>query len=231
MRGVTERWDAVLFDVDGTLIDSLEVIVAGLQETYRRFCGIEVAPLEVRSVIGMPLREQLRLFSAESPSEARVLEMTEFAISRFAANKAQEREYGPSVDALRRAKLFGLSTALVTSKTRQELDLFLSEFTGAPAVDTAVCASDIVNPKPDPESALLACERLGVLPERALFVGDSAYDMRCARAAGCTSIAVSYGSAPRAVLEAERPDVLLETPESLLAWIEHQLAPEPIAHA
>jgi HAD superfamily hydrolase (TIGR01509 family) len=224
-------WEAALFDVDGTLVDSLEVIVKGLQETFSRFQRVSVMPERIREIIGRPLREQVTLFSSQPPTQEQIQEMTEFAIQRFAANKAMEREFAPSVLAMQRCRAMGLKTALVTSKSQPELDLFLSEFSGADAVDTAVCACHVVHPKPDPESASLACARLGVSPERSVFVGDSIFDVRCARSAGCFSIAVAYGSGDPDALRAEHPDVLLDTPDALLAWVEHNLAPSEPAHA
>lgn len=231
MQGNSKRWDAVLFDVDGTLIDSLEVIVEGLRETYRRFLDLHVPREEILAVIGRPLREQVGLFSPIPLSEDQSRKMVEYAVQAFAERKALEREFVPAVDALRACKAAGLKTAVVTSKSQPELDLFLQEFSGATALDAAVCASHVVHPKPDPESALLACRLLGTLPERTVMIGDSVFDVRCARSAKCYSVAAAYGSASREALEAEAPDVLVESPEALLKWVGRSLVQREPAHA
>jgi phosphoglycolate phosphatase-like HAD superfamily hydrolase len=65
---------------------------------------------------------------------------------------------------------------------------------------------------------LLACERLGVRPSEAFFIGDAVFDIRCAKAAGVYSVAVAYGATSATDLAAEHPDLLIQTPDELLAW-------------
>ncbi len=214
---------AVLFDVDGTLVDSMAVIVAGLRDAYERFANVSPTDSEILELIGLPLRKQLRLFGMENSSAEEVQQRTEYTIGRFEAYKEQEQVFPAAVQALRLIHRCGMKTALVTSKSGTELTLFLQRFEAADAVDATVCASDVVHPKPHPESAMLACERLGVSPEQAFLIGDSIYDLRCAKAAGCTPIAVAYGSTPLPTLASEDPAALFETPEELLAWTEQGL--------
>ncbi len=144
--------------------------------------------------------------------------MTSYAISRFQTHKEHERVFPAALQTLAFCKARGQGTALVTSKNGTELELFLRNFPGAPHVDATVCASDVALPKPDPESARLACDRLGVASSSAVMVGDSIYDIRCARGAGVASVAVAYGASDRVTLLAERPDLLFEAPEALLEW-------------
>ena len=80
-------------------------------------------------------------------------------------------------------------------------------------------ASDVVNPKPSPDPALLALERLGVSAESAIMIGDSVFDLRCARGAGLRSGAVLYGAGNKADLLAETPDYVFTTPTDLLDWV------------
>jgi len=214
---------AVLFDVDGTLIDTLAVILDVLGETMRRFAGIEVPSEDIRAVIGMPLREEFLTFC--SPSDETLDQMVDFAVAKLAAQKHLETEFEPSVMALRACYEAGLKTALVTSKSRSELDLFLDHFSGRDCIHTAVCASDVFEPKPHPESVRLACDRLGCRPEDALMIGDSVFDIRSARSAGAFSIGVAYGSGPLSSLRAEQPDVLIETPSELLEWLTQRIVP------
>ncbi len=209
---------ALLFDVDGTLVDTLSALIPGLGDAYEQFIGFRPSEAEIRNLIGMPLRVQMRLFQQPEPSDERVAEMAAFAIQRFEAYKDREREFAPSVEALRLLHRNGYKTALVTSKSDVELASFLTRFAASDAVDTTVCASDVENPKPSPDSAFLACERLGVSPREAVFIGDSIYDMQCARSAGIATIAVSYGSSAEEALLAEHPDHLIRSPEQLLEW-------------
>jgi HAD superfamily hydrolase (TIGR01549 family) len=211
-------FDAVLFDVDGTLVDSLSVIVQGLGDTFSRFANVRPADEEILSMIGMPLRKQLGMYSVMEPTPHQIEEMSQFAIERFETLHEKEQVFPAAVETLRFCHRRGLKTAFVTSKSAVELETFLARFEGAPYVHATVCASDVANPKPHPESAILACERLGVRRDRAVMVGDSIYDIRCARQAGVAAIAVAYGAAKRESLLAEEPNALFDTPEALLEW-------------
>jgi pyrophosphatase PpaX len=212
------RFDAVLFDVDGTLVDSVAMIVLGLGDTFETYLGFRPEEEQIKSLIGLPLHKQYGLYMETSPTEAQVEEMSDYALRRFDAHRRHEKWFDSAIDALILAHRSGLKTALVTSKNAAELSAFLPNFPGTPYLTTSVSASDVSLPKPDPESALLACERLGVDPSRAVMVGDSVFDLRCARDAGLSCIAVAYGAGSRETLLAEQPDFLFDTPEELLAW-------------
>jgi len=206
---------AVLFDVDGTLIDSLAAVVIAIGDTMEAHGGNRPAELYIRSLIGVPLFEQFRIYGA---AEADLAAMVAECIDRMEALVHLETTFGPAVETLALCRARGLRTALVTSKTHPEVVFFLERFSGAADVETVVCASDVSRPKPDPESARLACARLGVEPHEAAMIGDSVYDLRCAREAGVKAVAVAYGAGAPEALEAENPDFLLDTPEALLAW-------------
>ena len=206
---------AVLFDVDGTLVDSLASVVPAIADTVHEHLGHRPADAEILALIGRPLREQSMHFGAD---EGLAPAMVEAIIERMEANAHLERRYDGAVETLALARERGLGTALVTSKSAPEIVTFLERFSHAGHVDTVVCASDVSLPKPDPESARLACARLGIEPHQAAMIGDSVYDLRCARDAGVMAVAVAYGAGAREALAAEGPDLMLDTPEALLAW-------------
>lgn len=213
----------MLFDVDGTLVDSLHVIVGALGDTFEKYAGIRPSDEEITSLIGMPLHKQLLLFQDSPPSEERLSEMIDFTIHRFDANVSEEVTFEESIEALRMCHQARLKIALVTSKNAIELESFLKRFVCADVVETTVCASDVHQPKPNPESALLACARLGVEPSEAVMIGDSVYDIRCALEAGVTPIAVGYGASDRSTLLAESPAAFFERPSDLLEWVRDSL--------
>ena len=224
--------DAALFDVDGTLIDSLGVIVNGLGDTVERYCGYLPEREVLLSLIGIPLESQMRMYALSSGSGARfdddrIQEMCAFAVKRFDDLAHEEVAFEAAIDALMTFHDAGVKTALVTSKSAVELSAFLSRFRATHAIDTTVCASDVRHPKPAPESAILACARLGVDPSRAVMIGDSIYDLRCARDAGVRAIAVTYGAAAREVLLAEEPNLFFDTPEDLLRWVRTTVSSRP----
>lgn len=220
---------AVLFDIDGTLVDSLGMLIHGLGDTYERFSGTRPPDDEIRKLMGLPLRKQLIQFTDEPPSQEQLDQMFQYALQRFDAHQHRERVFEQSVQALKECKRAGLGTALVTSKSQEELGPFLDRFSGAAYVDATVCASDVVNSKPHPESALLACNKLGTDPSETLLIGDSVYDLQCGHGAGCLTLAVSYGSTSESELLAESPIFLARTPRELLEWVSTRFL-DPICH-
>ena len=206
---------AVLFDVDGTLVDSLVPVVLAIADVTEAHLGFRPGDAAVLGLIGVPLAGQLRVFEAP---ESLIPKMVEEIIERIEANAHLETRHEGAIQTLALAHERGLHVALVTSKSAPEVMAFLERFSHADRVDTVVCASDVLHPKPHPESARLACARLGVEPSQALMVGDAIYDLRCARDAGVFAVAVTYGAGSREALAAERPDLTFDTPEALLAW-------------
>ena len=214
---------AVLFDVDGTLVDSMAKIVMGLGDAIEHFAGKRPPDKEIQSLVGLPLSAQFKRYLPFEPSREQMDEMITYTIGRYDHHKHLERPFEPAIETLRLCQQAGLKTALVTSKNTAEMEIFLRGFVGKPYVDAYVCASDVPQPKPKPDSAIRACELLQVEPGDACFVGDSIFDMQCAHAAGNTPVAVAYGSVPAATLEKENPALILETPEALLEWAQRTL--------
>jgi len=219
----SHNFQAALFDVDGTLVNSLEVFVRGLGDTYDFYLGFRPTREELLSLCGIPLRKQLAMFQESPPSDEKLAEMVDYAISRYQVHQDREYVFEEAVEALRILHRTGIRTALVTSKNAVELNHFLKRFDAADSVDITVCASDVLHPKPHPESAILACCRLGVEPHQAVMIGDSVFDLHCARESGVTPIAVGYGASDRQTLLAELPELYFDTPTDLLEWVKKSL--------
>lgn len=219
-QGITENPPirAILFDVDGTVVDSIAMIVAGLGDTYEKFTGTRPSDADIHALIGTPLVAQMKLFGL-SPDDQQLQELCDYTIQRYGVHQDLETEFVAATDALIKAHQSGLKTALVTSRNAVEVEILSQHFRGWTAADTAVSASDVVNPKPSPDPALLAIERLGVSAENAIMIGDSVFDLRCARGAGLRSGAVLYGAGKKEDLLAETPDYVFTTPTDLLDWV------------
>jgi HAD superfamily hydrolase (TIGR01549 family) len=197
----------------------MEPLVRGLRDAYERFGGVCPSDEEILATIGAPLRVQLTMFGLPEASPEELERRIVWTIERFEAHAELEREFEPAVDALELAFRAGYQVGLVTSKSQRELAFLLGRFRGAEWVHAAVCSSDVEHPKPHGESALLACRRLGVRPHETVLIGDSIFDIACARAAGVTAVAVAYGATPEAALAEARPDALFRTPEELRDWV------------
>lgn len=208
----------VLFDIDGTLADSVGAIVAGLGDAFERFTGDRPSDAAIQALIGMPLSEQMNLFELAERDPDGLDARVRFTLQRFEFHHRRVRLFEPAIEAMRHLRESGIRVALVTSKNTHEIELYLQDFPALREADAIVCSSDVGRPKPHPDSALAACERLAVAPNDAIMIGDSVYDLRCGRQAGCACVMVAYGAASSDTLSAESPDALLLTPEDLLAW-------------
>ncbi|HEY3783282.1 MAG TPA: HAD family hydrolase [Fimbriimonadaceae bacterium] len=221
------NFKAVLFDVDGTLVDTMPALVRGLGDAFEHFNGQRPSNGELLSIIGLPLRKQMHMFTDVPVSEAGLEERIEFAVDSFQRYVHLEQEFEAAIETLDLIRSNGYKTALVTSKSAIEISQLAQRVEWVRNVDTTVCASDVTHPKPDPESAFLACERLQVSPSDAVFIGDSVFDMRCAEQAGMKRVAVGYGSGIKEALLNENPDMYFDRPDDLLAWAKESIFRTP----
>lgn len=204
----------ILFDLDGTVIDSVTLIRESHRHAVSVVLGLELDDEALVVNVGRPLMEQMRHFSEE---HAETLFHTYRTWNH--ANTAALLQAYEGVDAM----LAGLAAAgrrmgIVTSKSRDAVDL---AFDVLPDVrdhfDIVVTADDTVLHKPHPEPVLHALGALDGTRAAAAYVGDAPFDMRAGRAAGLTTVAVTWGFFSREELEAEEPDLIVDTPEQLLA--------------
>ncbi len=213
----------VLFDVDGTLADSTGTCVAGLADTYEHFTGVRPSDADVLALMGIPLLQQMNLFGLDQLTTSTAEERVDYCLQRYEVHEAKTSLFEEAVAAMDDCIAVGLKVALVTSKNATELRIFFDAFPRFHSVHTAVCASDIERPKPEPDCALLACDRLGVEPKETIFVGDSVYDQQCAFQAGIPFVAVGYGAAPLSRLQAGPHLAAVQTPEQLRALLKTNL--------
>jgi pyrophosphatase PpaX len=206
---------AVLFDIDGTLIDSTAMIVAGLGDTFEHYSGSRPDTESIMKLIGMPLRKQMTLFGLGEADEATMNERCNFAINAYATHSDLMVPFTEAVECFELTRRSNIKTALVTSRNRREVKDFLQTFPTFENAEAIVCSEDVSSPKPAADSALYACAQLGVKPEDACFVGDSLFDLGCARSANVPFIGVAYGAASAQVLLAENPEELYHTPTDL----------------
>lgn len=202
----------VLFDVDGTLIDTTDLIAAGLAHAVRLHVGVEPPRHELVSLIGRPLVEQMRVYGPESQVE----EMSRSFIEYYESNHHLEKPFRGALEMLEALHRRGYITGIVTSKSRPEVESFLSRFPIQKHLDVVVSSSDAPRPKPHPDPVLKALELSGSDPKQTLFIGDSVYDMRAGRSAGVLIGAALWGPFGRDILAPESPDFLFSCPEDVL---------------
>jgi pyrophosphatase PpaX len=211
-------YSAFLFDLDGTLIDSIDLIIESFHYTRRVHFGDRLPDDHYRAAIGTPLRA---VFGAMARSDAEAEAMVQSYVDyNMKIHDDRVRAYPGVVDAIRTLAVRGTRLAVVTSKLRSnaERGLVVCDFNDS--FEVVIGADDVERGKPDPQPVFAALDRLGVAAERALFIGDSPHDIEAGRRAGVATAAVTWGPFARNVLEASVPTYLLHDPAELVALAE-----------
>lgn len=214
MTGLPPRLRTVLLDLDGTLIDSEELILASYRHTLREHRGEALPDAAWLETMGQPLEAQLRDF-AEDEDELRTMVAT-YLEHNDRVHDELLRGFPGVREAVEKLREAGLRLGIVTSKRRGKTLRGL-EVCGYPLdwFETVVTASDLEAHKPDPAPVVMALDAMGEDPDRALFAGDSIHDLRAGRAAGVRTAAALWGPYDRQRLTPGEPDLWLERPEDL----------------
>lgn len=207
------RFQTVLFDLDGTLIDSGSLILSSFRHATRSVLGRTIADeVLMENVGGHGLRAQMLEFDPERVDEL----VRVYREHNHEAYRAVQTFEG--IDALlHRMSAAGQRLGVVTVKGRVTVELTFELLPIGHYFETVITGDDTERHKPDPEPLRLALDNMGADPETAAYVGDSPFDIQAAQSAGMTSIAVSWGKIhPVARLEAEGPDHVVHAPGDLL---------------
>jgi pyrophosphatase PpaX len=203
-------WKGVFFDLDGTLADTVELILMSYRHTMRTHLGETLPDARWLATMGTPLREQLTEF-ARDPAEAAAM-MATYTQYQRGVHDQMVKPFPGAGEVLAELRRRGSKLAVVTSKRADVARRTLEVCGLTHAIDLVVAAEDVRRGKPDPESVMLALTRLGLESDApdVLFVGDAPFDLRAGRAAGTRTAAVPWGAFGRSVLAAEAPDYMLE---------------------
>lgn len=209
------RFQTILFDFDGTLIDSIELILASYRHTMRVHRGTETPDALWLAGLGTPLRVQFRDFT-DDPEEIDRMTAT-YREWMFAHHDDMVAPYPGAVATVRALKEGGAKLGIVSSKSRRGIDrgLVLCGFDGL--FDGMITSDDLDASKPDPAPVLAMLAQFGGAPAEALFVGDSPHDIAAGREAGTRTAACLWGPFSREQLAEERPDFWLASFADLAA--------------
>lgn len=213
------KTNTVLFDFDGTIMDTNSFILQSWQHTFRTVEGRERPQEEIIETFGEPLAVTMEKLLPQIPVE----EGIDIYRSYHYDNFTELIEVFPGIpELLKKLKSRGYRTAIVTSRLRRSTEMGLNKYNMQQYFDVIVTCDDTDKHKPDPEPVNIALKRLGSKPEEAIMVGDSMFDIICAKNAGVKTALVSWALA---VSEADKygenaPDHILETAEDLLNILE-----------
>ncbi len=208
--------DAVLFDLDGTLVDSIDLVV----ECFAHACGTVLGRAPAREwivgTIGRPLAAAL-----EEAGPGRGAELLDaYRAYHDLHHDRLLRPYPSALDVLRALHARGLPLGIVSSKRRHAVMQALELYDLTPLFQTIITPEDTTRHKPEPDPLLEGAARLGLPAGRVLYVGDSTYDVLAARAAGMPVAAALWGAGTLEALRGLGPDLLLAKPRELLAAID-----------
>lgn len=206
---------AILFDLDGTLIDSIELIVRSFQHTTTEHLGTPLPREAIIPTIGRSLTNELERIAPGSGAEL----LATYRTYMFANHDTYVTVYPGIFDLLAALRARGLPTGIITSKARISAAPSFERFLLDREMSVVVVEDDTERHKPHPDPLLHAARLLDLSPASCWYVGDSTHDMIAARAAGMTGIAALWGPYARAELE-PLADALAETPTDVLALLQ-----------
>ena len=209
------RFDTYLFDLDGTLLDSIDLIFRCYRHAARTHLG-ELPPDKVwLDGLGTPLREQFSAVTSDSDLiEEMVVTYREYHHLHHDTSVALYPGVERALDGLSER---GATLGVVTSKLRAGAERGLRLTGLIEHFPVLVAADDVKRPKPDPEPVEIALVRAGADRTNSIFIGDSPHDMAAGRAAGVATAAVLWGPFSADELSASSPTFLLEKPEEILS--------------
>ena len=214
---MAKRFDLLVFDWDGTLMDSAAHIAAALQAAFRDLDLPVPSNTAARHVIGLGLQDAMTYLNP-GLDRNRYEEVADRYRVHFLAGD-ENVELFPAVAAgIPALNLEGYLMAVATGKSRRGLDRSLLATGLAPYFHASRCADEGF-PKPHPEMLHAVMEMLGTVPERTLMIGDTTHDLQMAQSAGVAAVAVSYGAHVLDDLEGMKPLCCVGSFEQLLQWL------------
>jgi pyrophosphatase PpaX len=210
------RFPVVLFDLDGTVVDSGSIILASMRHATREVLGQEYGDEELLQAVGGPgLEAQFAVFAPDQVDEL----VRVYRAHNEPLHDELEACAGME-DVLVQLRDEGRRLGVVTAKRRSTVELAFARVPLAHLFETIVGGDETERHKPDPQPLLLAAERMGADPAETAYVGDSPFDVLAAKAAGMYAIAVTWGRIhDRAKLEQAGPDAIIDTAAELLEHV------------
>jgi pyrophosphatase PpaX len=218
MRGGNEMIDTVIFDFDGTIMDTNDVIIGSWQHVYKTLRGEEGDLDYILSTFGEPLEYSMENSFPEVSMEESVKIYRDWHRERFLD---MIKLFPGITEMLQEVKARGYKTAIASSRLRVTLHQGLDKYDLGKYFDTVVAVEDAENGKPAPDIVLNTMERLDSKPETSIMVGDSRLDILCAHNAGVPCVLVGWsatlaGKTKEDFAHGEAPDFIIQKPADLL---------------
>ncbi len=209
--------NTILFDFDGTIMDTHQVILESWQHTFLELQGYEGDEEEIVASFGEPLDKTMKRFFPQVPLERGVNIYREFHYRHFTR---LIKLFEGMDQLLKQVKDRGYATAIVTSRLRKSTMQGLEKYGLQDYIDVLVTAEECERNKPDPLPVEMALMRLNRKPQEALMIGDTVLDMASGRAGGVITVLVGWSQVTdlEMVKAKEQPDFVLKKPEDLWSF-------------
>jgi phosphoglycolate phosphatase len=211
------RFDLILFDLDGTLVDSLPDIAGALNHALSA-ARLQPLPLDVvRGLVGEGVLRLVEKALAVQGADRDAAEIAREVVAIYSEKPCVETRVYPGIaEVVAEVRDRGVKVAVLTNKVGSVARALMSELQMKDLFDAIVGEGDGHARKPSPQAALALMGQFGVAPARTLMVGDGLPDVAMGRAAGCSVAAVTWGYTDRGAIAAQQPDFIVDTPTALL---------------
>ena len=219
----------VLFDLDGTLLDTAPDLAAALNRLRRERGQSELPPAVIRPTVSHGSPGMLKLGFGLEPDDARYAELNQRFLALYREAIAVQTALFPGMaEVLTHLEAVGIPWGVVTNKPGWLTEPLLKALALWARAACVVSGDTLSKRKPDPEPLWYACERAGATPARSVYVGDAERDVRAGNQAGMITLVAGFG-----YLSAEdRPEEwgaagVLDRPADLLGWLDAAMAADP----
>lgn len=208
------RWQTVVFDLDGTLCNTIALILASFRHAHREVLGEELDQEVARSWIGRTLPDIYAPYG-EAAEDLR----NSYLAFNLANLEQLQTSFDGIAELLQDLRSAGVVTGVATSKQRTSADRSLAASGLTELVPVVASMGETEHHKPHPEPIRHALAQLGADPATAVYVGDAVVDVQAAQAAGIDQIAVTWGAGDRTELLLTNPTAAVDSVDELARWL------------
>ena len=210
------KCDAVLFDMDGTILDTIPLITESFQYTFMKHLGYSLDEAEIRAGIGIPLE---RVFTQYSSEQAAIM-MKTYTTHNIKHFDTHIGMFIGVYELIKKLRKLEIKVGVVTSKLLSSALGSMRQFDIIDMFDLIQGKESTLRHKPEAEPLLHAMAELNLTdPSRVVYVGDSIHDLLSAKAAGCISAVVGWTQMPKDELKANKPDLWINQADDLYRWV------------
>lgn len=179
----------IIFDFDGTIANTNDIIIESWQATFRKYLGHELPVRDIEATFGETLRHTISYLIPDEEIEEVVDHYRKYQEEN---NKGKVYVFPGVRELMDELRASGCKIGIATSRTRNSLTKYMKELGIEDCVDEIISVEDVTKHKPDPESVTALLDKFGGLPNEAIMIGDTKFDIGCAQNAGVDSVLVGW---------------------------------------